>query len=194
MGRNVWAGWLASVLLLMVAPAHAGLLKYELTGVDNLSFVLDTSRPIDGVSAEDAGVFHAFYFTNIQNTSAHNPFPYLTFYDSAFGGGLSAGIGPDDGSSNYFDLVSVPSFSPLFNGSVSSPSLITGTFHFADLTFALANPDVPVDQLPVIDTLKVTNITSAVPETGTWVMMIFGFAALGCMTTFRRSAQESAVL
>lgn len=190
MGRNVWAGWLASMLMLLVSPAQASLLKYELTGVDSLSFVLDTTRPIDGVSAEFAGVFHGFYFMNIQNTSAHNPFPFLTFYDTAFGGGLSAGVGPDDGSSTYFDLISVPSFSPLFTGSVSSPTLITGSFHFADLSFALANPDLPIEQLPVIDTLKVTNITASVPETGTWGMMMLGFAAL----SFARVLRERRML
>lgn len=182
MKRSSWLKSLFGLLLLLVSPAHASLFKYQLSGVDNLSFVLDTNRPIDGTTADFdpvSGVtISSFYFTGITNSSPNNPFPYLTFYDGGSSGGLSAGVGPDDSSATYFDLIGAQ----LFSGSYTAPTLITGTFFLADISA----PD------SVIDTLTVNEIAASVPEPAPWALMVLGFAVLACARRFSRRCGLSA--
>lgn len=187
MGRKFWTGFVLSAAILWVLPAQATLLKYNLSGAQNFFFVLDTNQPIAGQSAEDGvtpGLFHAFYFQAIPNSSGNNPFPYLTFYDDTYGGGLSAGTGKDDDPANgivYFDLVSTASPSvPLFTGSVTNPTLLTsGTFQLANLAGGGET------------TLTITAITASVPEPATWAMLILGFVGMVGWARVKRKTMSS---
>jgi len=46
--------------------------------------------------------------------------------------------------------------------------------------------------IAAIDTLTISEVTSAVPEASTWVMMLLGFAGVG-FTTYRRRKQTIAL-
>jgi hypothetical protein len=97
-----------------------------------------------------------------QHTDVNN----LTFYH------LGAGANPIPGAANLFDLEGIIDiYGPqLYSGPESAPTMLTGLFTTHDYYSGASY------------SLKV----AAVPEIGTWAMLLAGFGVIGCALRARR--------
>lgn len=162
---------LATIAVAASAPARAAILHYEVAGSTNFSFSLDTNQS----TTPDDTFVGSFYLTNVHNTSASNPFPYLYFFDLGNGGAFSASTQPN-ASGDLFSFFG----DQLFTGSSNAPEFLTGSFLLYSAFSQSPDPDV---------TLNVT----AVPEPSTWAMLLVGFAGIGFMAYRRKSKPASMV-
>ena len=143
----------AGAIALAATPTSAAEVLYSfssLGGTQDFTFTLDVNPTPD---AAISGLY--FYFDNVAVTTN--------------GSTESAAIQflRQDVIDVQFLLVS-PSISTfyagpqLYSGNENSPTMLTGVFAFSN------------------GTLSVTDVSSAaVPEPGTWAMMLFGFGAIG---------------
>jgi len=145
-----------------VKPAQASTLLFTLSGTDNITWVLDSSRTPDDV---DLG--NSFDFAGV------GPSNYLTFFSTGQLGGLTASTQPGGAGSSVFNLVGPQIYSGLESSPVFTPGIYLG------LT-GLGNPGIE-------DTLTI----SETPLPSTWLMLLSGFAGLGLFAyrgTKRRAA------
>ena len=171
--------WLALIAVVVATncalslPIQASVLHYEVSGSANFSFNLDGNPS----ATPDATFPGSFYLTNIANTSATNPFPFLYFFDELNGGAFAAST-KADASGNLVSFFG----EQLFSGNVSAPILLTGTFSLYNV--ATGNFDASV---------VVTDVPAAVPLPSTWTLMILGFAGLSFMARYRKRAGVAAM-
>jgi PEP-CTERM motif len=133
----------------VASTANAAAYFFALSGANTATFTLDSS-PTPNVTG-------AGYFTvqNVAGTYNGSPvtFAGISFFDALHDGGFSAGSinlgGPQ-----------------LFTGTLEDPMFTLGTFSLCDCTFGVSNY-----------TVSITG--AAVPEAATWMMMLFGFGAIG---------------
>lgn len=105
-------------------------------------------------------------------------FELSSFDVATFGGGLGVWIvGYKGGGQLYGEGHSFPGASDFATVTVSNTRAVDQVV----FSFSLAGSSMNIDNIVVDPTV------SAVPETSTWVMMIFGFAGVGFLTSRRRN-------
>jgi hypothetical protein len=151
--------------VLTAAPASAQALFFELSGSRTASFTLDDSMP-DSFTSSFIG--DQIFFNNVAGSFGGTD----GTADISFGTNLVADLNIQ--SSNLgFTQLSMPG--DLFTGPASNPTFNTGTFNLSG--GFTAGPA----------TLTITRADAgAVPEPGTWAMMLLGFGGMGVAMRRRR--------
>jgi hypothetical protein len=158
--------------LMSANPASAAALLFDFVGnnpADNLSFMVDSNPTPTNVFSTSFSV--DTIFTTPTGTEAGE----VDFYDITDGGGFATFLPI---SSSFADLAGPQ----LFTGSLASPTLAPGVFN---LTF-FATGDAA-------GTLTISSATAAVPEPGTWLLMILGFGAIGASLRSRQKSTNLSV-
>lgn len=158
----------AAALLATTAASSAQaatMLHFAITGGYNASFdlgqnplpdyVSSTSFDIDNVAGTFAGTTDGGKPGPASATTASA----IQFYTSSFGGGIGISAG---GVTRF-----VADGAQLFSGSTATPSFLVGTYALA--------PEYGYGT----SLLSISQVTSAVPEPGTWSMLLLGIGALG---------------
>lgn len=164
------AGLAAVGSMASISAAQAAPLLFTLTGSDTFSFTLASPSTPSGQETENF-FGPVFYYSSVSgfNGSA-TTFPFLTFYNAANGGGLSVGtkVGDYSGDSGTvtYDLFNVDSTAQLYSGAQTAPVFATGTYGLT----TLSSGD---------ETLVISDVPTAVPETATWAMLLVGLGAIG---------------
>lgn len=164
--RKCFSLAMAAVMALLViapAPAHASRMLYELTGSDEINFLIDTDvltllpQP-DGVIFQDVQV-------EINSVSQINDIGFVYEYN---GGGFLI-------FATSFDLLGPV----LYTGPTDAPILLSGQFNLTDI-------NDPNRQF----SLQVTDLDAVqpVPEPATWLTLILGFFLIGGILRYRRRA------
>ena len=149
-------------------PAHAQAVTFTLTGSRNATFTLDDSIPDSFSSSSLVG--NQIFF----NAVAGNFGGTAGIADISFGTNLVADLNILSSNLGQTQL-SVLGGGDLFTGSASNPVFTTGTFSLSGGFTAGAA------------TLTITRAAvAAVPEPGTWAMMLVGFGAMGVSLRRRR--------
>lgn len=178
MTKHLLLAAVAAASLAVPGSAKAAILMYELTSAPGFSggwtfsFQLDTSRTPsfrtnDAIRYAPTTVSYTLPGSTIVRTeTASNVGP--TFFAPINQGGLSIlrlnnNVDPQP---RFFGPA-------LFTGPTSSPTFLTGTFDLSDRP-----RNVPSDVQPFNYRLTVRDV-GAVPEPGTWAMMLVGFGAVG---------------
>jgi hypothetical protein len=179
--------WLALSVALILSPAKAALLQYDVTyndGSSGFNFKIDTSQAtLDPFWLPDT----AFYFTNV--ASSKGVLPFLEFFsgptspddvNQGLGGAFSAGS--SKGLADIYNFFGLQ----LFSYDPSTPNV--------GPTFLTTDPLAPfaiygLSSVEPIASLVVT----AVPEASTWVMMILGFSGIGYFARWRHHGRAPAV-
>ncbi len=134
-------------------------------GDADFSFTLDKSPVPD-----EYYIGGGFGIDNVTTTIRSLPFYQIYFYGPAASNGFSL----FDGDANTFFPYFEASSNPLYTGSESTPTFLTGTYqltnYFGDSEGSLT-------------------ISAAVPEASTWAMMMLGFAGVGFLAYRRKSKQ-----
>lgn len=167
-----------AAIALAATPASATELLYNFTstsGTDDFSFTLDSNPTPDVDGGGDGFAFLNYLVT----TSAGAETFTLQFHGSNVDGGLQF-LTPT--STGYYLL----GFE-LFSGLTSAPTMLTGDFALYG-----SRSVEPLTGYKIEGTLTVTELSAAVPEPGTWAMMLLGFGAVGF--SMRKARQAKAVL
>lgn len=137
--------------LLIPSQAIAGTYQFTVSGNASATFSLDSSPTPSSNGADD------FTITGVNGTFNGAPTTFdLLFYDNAeFGGFDISGLLGLEGDQ-------------LFTGSTASPTFVLGTFPLS--TYGSTDNAY---------TLTISSSDAAVPEPGSWAMMLFGLGALG---------------
>ena len=146
-------------------PANAQALNFTLSGSRNATFTLDDSVP-DSFTSSFIG--DQIFFNNVAGT----------FGGSAGTGNISFGtnlIADLNIQSANLGFTQLSGADLLFTGAPSNPTFNLGTFNLSG--GFTAGPA----------TLTISRAVAAVPEPGTWAMMLFGFGAVGVAVRRRRS-------
>lgn len=144
--------------LTLSSPASAAPLLYSFTGLPGLAtnFSFKVESNPFPFSADQAG-FQSAIFDNVGYGSGTK---FVRFYSASYGGGFGDFLGAQ-----------------LYSGHYSAPTLLTGVF-------ALTNTSKsPRGTLTVS---AVSAVAAAVPEPGTWAMMLVGFGLVGGMARMQR--------
>ena len=153
-------------------PAHAQAVTFNLTGSRTATFTLPTSNPDSFTSSALVG--NQIFF----NAVAGNFGGTVGTANISFGTNLIADLNILSASLGQTQL-SVIGGGDLFTGSASNPIFNTGTFNLSG--GFTAGPA----------TLTITRAAiSAVPEAGTWAMLLVGFGAMGVSMQRRRRTQR----
>jgi hypothetical protein len=157
----------AACALMASAPANASQLMFDFSGPSGTAkFQLDSSPAPDYVNSFLAGNGQ-FGFNNVAGVFAGTPGVASTIN---FGEGIYASLNiVADGLG--FTQFSSPT---LFTGSLDAPTFLTGTFTLVNPFFGNG-------------TLTISDLSAAVPEPATWIMMILGFGFVGA--AMRRRSQ-----
>lgn len=137
--------------LLISSPAIAGTYQFTLSGNATAAFSLDSSPNPTSNGLDD------FTIAGVNGTFNGAPTTFdLVFYDTSESGG--------------FDISGLLSLAgdQLFTGSTSSPTFIPGTYTLS--TYGSTDNAF---------SLTISSSDIAVPEPGSWAMMLIGLAALG---------------
>lgn len=165
-----------AAIALAATPASATELLYDFSstsGLDDFSFTLDSNPTPDVDGGGDGFAFLNYLVT----TSAGAETGTLLFYGSIVDGGLRF-----ESTSTVYSL----SGPQLYSGLTAAPTMLTGQFALSGSGFmggAFGQ---------VAGTLSVTELSAAVPEPGTWAMMLLGFGAVGF--SMRKARKAKAVL
>lgn len=153
------------------APAYAQALNFTLTGSRTATFTLDDSIP----DSTNSNAFATqIFFNNVSGTFGGTS---QTASSISFGTGLGSRF-EIVGTSLGFSQFGVVGGGTLFTGSLSNPTFNLGTFN-------LGGGFSPTG------TLTISRATvAAVPEPGTWAMMLVGFGAIGASMRRRRSTAK----
>lgn len=147
----------ATAAIVPATSAQAASYLFTITGDYSASFELDSNPTPD-----DFGVGGGFTIWDVPGfPDALLGIADVTFYNSGIGGGL--------GIEDFFGGVTLllTDGSQLYSGSEETPTLLTGTFALTEF------------QGPGTYTLVVRDLSAAVPEPGTWALMIGGFGLVG---------------
>lgn len=148
-------------------PAHAQALIFDLSGSRTATFTLDDSIPDSFTTNAISG--DQIFFNNVAGT----------FSGSAGTGNISFGtnvLADLSLQSANLDFTQFTTSASLFTGSASNPMFTIGTFSLSG--GFTAGPA----------TLTISRAVAAVPEPGTWAMMLLGFGAIGVAARRRRAA------
>jgi hypothetical protein len=153
----------SAALVALAAPASATTYLFTLSNGATGSWTLPASPEPDGFSS---GEF--FFMQGVTGTFNGAPlFEFLFFYTTGSGGG----VGASDSNGLQFDL-----YGPqLFTGPLSAPTFTLSTFN---MTTSGGDP-------------RATLTIAAVPEAGTWAMMIAGFGLMGAGLRRRRATVQA---
>jgi hypothetical protein len=155
--------------LMSASSASAAEIFFDFVSSDNqvedFSFTLDENPTPDIVFSQDF---------RINNVDVLTPTGIVTtnigFFETGIGGGLEA-----------VPLASIPTlvlFGPqVFQGTINNPTFAPGSFEFFNQTTSLG-------------VLTLSRVNSAVPEPGTWMLMILGFGAIGAMMRRKQSTAK----
>jgi hypothetical protein len=162
--------------LLSTNPASAATLLFDFVSVDpadSFSFSLD-SNPTPFFDNSMTAIIETTF-----NTSAGPVDGNVAFMIAANGGGFATFV------PGFF--FPEPVGEQLFTGTTADPTFAPGVF---ELNFfnGLA-PSGAVIVGPPAGTLTISETMAAVPEPGTWLMMILGFGAIGA--SMRRRQQNT---
>ena len=150
-------------------PAYAQAVTFTLTGSRNATFTLDDSIPDSSTSSALVG--NQIFFNAVAGTFGGT----AGIADISFGTNLIADLNIQSASLGFTQLSAA---GDLFTGPASNPIFNTGTFSLSG--GFLAGPA----------TLTITRAAvAAVPEPGTWAMMLIGFGAMGVSMQRRRRTQ-----
>ncbi len=156
----------AIVALTASVPAQASQLMFDFAGPSGTaSFQLNSSPTPDYVNSFLPGN-DQFGFNNVAGT--YNGTPGIASTVN-FGEGIYASLNilaPGLGFTQFSSPL-------LFTGSPNAPTFLTGSFTLVNPFFGNGN-------------LTISQLTSGVPEPGTWIMMILGFGFVGAAMRFRR--------
>jgi hypothetical protein len=162
--RKLFALALGMLLLMAAAPAAAQSYFFTLTdssGTQVASFTVNTSP--DGNDAS------SFFYYQPSVSYGGPPVEYLVFYTEGAGGGFAFF---DSGGEATVNLGG----SQVFGGTTSSPTFQSGSSYEL---YGTVNG---------VEGSYTLSITAAVPEPGTWLMMILGFGVVG--VALRRKQRE----
>jgi len=161
---------MATAMVALTSPAHAAPLLFDFTGQGlngaiTAMFQLD-SNPIPD-SINDPGLFgiQQIFFNNVKGVFNGNAETASTI---AFGRGLASQfqiLGTSSGFAQFGGDV-------VFGGTVNNPTFSPGTYNFTGFFSS--------------GTLKISELSAAVPEPATWAMMIGGFALAGASLRRRK--------
>jgi hypothetical protein len=146
-------------------PANAQPLLFELSGSRTATFTLDSSTP-DSFTSSFIG--DQIFFNDVVGTFGGTP----GTADLSFGTNLISAFQVQSASLDFTQF----SGPALFSGPASSPTFNLGTFNLSGILSG--NSTLTISQAA----------PGAVPEPGTWAMMLVGFGALGVSMRRRRRA------
>ena len=151
-------------------PANAQALLFDLSGSRTATFTLNTSTPS---SFTTDGIGDQIFFNNIAGTFGGT----AGTANISFGTNLVADLNIQSASLGFTQLIGPVD---LFTGPASNPTFNTGTFNLSGGFTAGAA------------TLTITRAAvAAVPEPGTWAMMLIGFGAMGVSLRRRRQTRSA---
>ena len=152
--------------VMAAAPANAALLLFDLSGSRNASFTLD-SNPIPTTFSSSSLIGDQISFSNVAGT--YNGIPGLATI--GFGNGLAATLNIGNANLGFTQFVGPD----LFSGTAANPVFSPGTFSLRSIVSGNS-------------TLRISQVAAAVPEPGTWAMMLIGFGAVGYSMRRRKVA------
>ena len=148
--------------------ANAEILVFKLSGSKNATFQIDTVKsPFTFSSSSLIG--NSVAFSNVAGTFDGTQ---QTASNVSFGTGLLAALNVNGTTLGFTQFVG-PN---LFSGPPSAPVFNKGSFALRSIVSGSS-------------TLDISSLAAAVPEPGTWALMIFGFGAIG-VAMRRRSMQN----
>ena len=153
------------------APASAQALQFDLSGSRTATFTLNSSTPSSFTT--NALIGDQIFFNNIAGTFGGT----AGTANISFGTNLVADLNIQSASLGFTQLIGPVD---LFTGPASNPTFNTGTFNISGGFTAGAA------------TLTITRAAvAAVPEPGTWAMMLIGFGAMGVSLRRRRQTRSA---
>jgi hypothetical protein len=166
--QRLLRGALLALAFAAALPSHAGAATYLFTISGNASATFSLgSSPTPTLSGSNG-----FEIDGVTGTYNGSPTTFdLLFFTSADDGGL------DVNSAGSGSLLSL-SGPELFTGTTANPTFVLGTFPLStfgsnDLLYSLTISEAP---------------TGAVPEPGSWALLLLGFGAIGVAMRRRRAA------
>lgn len=151
-------------------PAHAQMVTFDLTGSRTATFTLDDSIPDSFTS--NALIGNQIFFNNVAGSFGGT----AGTANISFGTNLVSDLNIQSASLGFTQL-SVPG--DLFTGPASNPTFNTGIFNLSG-GFTAGPATLTITRAAV----------AAVPEPGTWAMMLIGFGAMGVSMRRRRVTQS----
>ena len=157
---------------IIITPGNAATYIFTLTGDMNATFQNATFQ-IDANPTPDFVEDGSFTVRNVAFDQSPTGFANLGFYSASNSGGF-----------NISDPTALHSFGnffgpQLYTGTEANPTFKTGTFALTD------------DQGAGTYTLNIASAIGAVPEPGTWGMMILGMGAVGFAIRRRQKVRTS---
>ena len=165
--KHLFAG-AALAAAFIASPASAAEFLFDFVGDDpdvSAQFVLDSVPMVDSIDATESFTINGVSVTRDSGVTQND----ISFFTLAEGGGFDFDTEQSTGLSFFGPQ--------LFSGTLANPSFLTGSF---DLT---GNPG----------TLTISSFESAVPEPGTWLLMILGFGFVGAGMRRRKQAVKLSV-
>lgn len=156
----------AAVISLFSFPtANATPLLFTITGTDNFSFTLSSPSTPSGLYIGGFGGIGApaLYFTDVIVEDAPE---VVTFYPASSAGGFSVGSLPGDDAGTVLYNFILGSDEQLYGGTTTTPVFAIGSYPL-------------LGGYP--STLIISKPAAAIPEIGTWEMMLAGTGAIGFM-------------
>ena len=160
---------MVTAIILTASPAYAAPLLFDFTGnvfgsPKTASFQLDSNPTPSSTNNQPLINSTQIFFNNVQGT---------------FNGTseIASSISFGTGGASQFQFQSPSSGfaqfggATVFSGSLNSPIFTPGTYAFTGFTSG---------------TLTISNAVAAVPELGTWAMMLVGFGAMGFVMRRRK--------
>ena len=156
-----------SMFLATAVPASAATLLFSFTpsttGAQRFSFNVDSNPTVFGTTASQ-------FSTNVQNLIvggvAQTGIRSFTFYATGLDGGLESNV-----TGGYLGP-------QLFTGATTAPTLRVGSFGLFDGPNGASG------------TLSISTVVAAIPEPGTWAMMVLGFGLAGAAIRRRSIAMR----
>jgi PEP-CTERM motif len=143
----------------LTAPANAAILNFTISGDYSATFQLDSSPTPLPENTVDG---YLFGIADVPFSGSPSGLAGITFFHASATGGILI--------NNGFDYLFDANGIQLYTGPESAPTFRQGQF-------ALTGLSTPGNFIVTI---------SAIPEPGSWAMMVAGFALAGCLIRHRR--------